>query len=231
MTEQEWLTASDPTPLMEFLREKVSDRKVRLSAVACVRPVENSFTRVRLKEAVAAAELFADGATSAEKLATVAGDIRTLMSHMAPFPANAAAYATILQPALKSFYDASIYVLQFHCFAARASSKGANRRQVNRARDTEHSRQTHIVRDIFGNPFRPVTFSPAWRTPLVTALAQTIYDDRHLPSGLFNNRSMAVLADALEEAGCDNAEILNHCRQPGVHVRGCWVVDLLLGKT
>jgi hypothetical protein len=82
------------------------------------------------------------------------------------------------------------------------------------------------IREIFGNPFRPVSVDPswvAWNDGTVVKLAQAIYDDRtfdHLP----------ILADALEEAGCDNADILNHCRKPGVHVRGCWVVDLILGK-
>jgi hypothetical protein len=80
-----------------------------------------------------------------------------------------------------------------------------------------------------GNPFRPVALNPSWLTPTVTSLAQAIYDNRQLPSGHFDN--MGVLADALEEAGCDNADLLNHCRSAGPHVRGCWPVDLLLGKS
>jgi len=95
---------------------------------------------------------------------------------------------------------------------------------------TEELQQMEILRDIAGNPFRPVTFSPCSRTATVTNLAQTIYDDRQLPSGLFDNQRMTVLADALEEAGCDNKDILDHCRSGGEHVRGCWVVDLVLGK-
>jgi hypothetical protein len=83
--------------------------------------------------------------------------------------------------------------------------------------------QAIVVRDIFGNPFRPVTLNPAWRTSNVSALAQSIYDDRAFDR-------LPILADALEDAGCDNADILNHCRQPGEHVRGCWVVDLVLEK-
>jgi hypothetical protein len=80
-----------------------------------------------------------------------------------------------------------------------------------------------ILRDIFGNPFRPVTVNSAWLTATVVSLAQAIYDERAYDR-------LPILADALEDAGCDNAEILNHCRQPGEHVRGCFVVDLLLGK-
>jgi hypothetical protein len=79
------------------------------------------------------------------------------------------------------------------------------------------------VRDIFGNPFRPITLDPSWLTATVTSLAQAIYEERAFDR-------LPVLADALEDAGCANAEILSHCRQPGEHVRGCWVVDLILSK-
>jgi hypothetical protein len=94
----------------------------------------------------------------------------------------------------------------------------------------ERKNQVLLLQDIFGNPFRPVTFCPAWRSSTATKLAQTIYDDRIMPSGLFDNQRMGILADALEEAGCDNRDILEHCRNGGEHVRGCWVVDLVLGK-
>ena len=81
----------------------------------------------------------------------------------------------------------------------------------------------HLARDIFGNPFHPVTFLPEWRTSTVLALAQQMYDSREFSA-------MPILADALQDAGCDNADILDHCRGPGPHVRGCWVVDLVLSK-
>ena len=78
-------------------------------------------------------------------------------------------------------------------------------------------------RDVAGNPFRPVVADPAWLTPKVVAIATAIYADRAFDR-------MLILADALEEAGCTNADVLLHCRSDGPHVRGCWVVDLLLGK-
>jgi hypothetical protein len=89
---------------------------------------------------------------------------------------------------------------------------------------------TNFVRDIFGNPFRPAAINPAWLTPTVLAQAQAIYDDRILPAGTLDNTRLGILGDALEEAGCTDADILAHCRQAGEHVRGCWVVDLVLGK-
>jgi hypothetical protein len=80
-----------------------------------------------------------------------------------------------------------------------------------------------LLRDIFGNPFRPVTLDPRWLTSSVLDLARVIYDERAF-------ERMPVLADALMDAGCDNDHILVHCRGDSPHVRGCWVVDLLLGK-
>ncbi len=91
----------------------------------------------------------------------------------------------------------------------------------NRSEATEHYLAT-LLRDIFGNPFRPVTLDPSWLTSTVTALAEGIYANRTFDR-------LPILADALMDAGCDNADILAHCRSEGPHVRGWWPVDLLLG--
>jgi hypothetical protein len=87
----------------------------------------------------------------------------------------------------------------------------------------EQANQANVLRDIFGNPFRPATIFPEWRASTVHALAQQMYDSRDFSA-------MPILADALQDAGCDSEDVLNHCRVPGPHVRGCWVVDLVLGK-
>ena len=81
----------------------------------------------------------------------------------------------------------------------------------------------HLLRDIFGNPFRPVAFDPTGRSETAVALAAGIYAERAFDRP-------PILADALEEAGCDDPDVLAHCRGPGPHARGCWVVDLVLGK-
>ncbi|WP_232069622.1 hypothetical protein [Gemmata massiliana] len=83
--------------------------------------------------------------------------------------------------------------------------------------------QANLLRDIFGNPFRPAAFSPSWRTSTVIALAAQMYESRDFGA-------MPILADALQDAGCDSADVLDHCRGEGPHVRGCWLVDLVLGK-
>ncbi len=84
--------------------------------------------------------------------------------------------------------------------------------------------QARLLRDLLGNPFRPVTIDPAWRTSTVLALADGIYQEKAFDR-------MPILADALQDAGCDNEAMLDHCRSEEPHVRGCWVVDLLLGKS
>ncbi|MBL8795674.1 MAG: hypothetical protein JNM56_17345 [Planctomycetia bacterium] len=80
-----------------------------------------------------------------------------------------------------------------------------------------------LYRCVIGNPFRPLTFAPQWRTDNVLGLAQAIYEDRAFDR-------LPILADALEDAGCDSADLLNHCRGQGPHARGCFVVDLILGR-
>lgn len=84
--------------------------------------------------------------------------------------------------------------------------------------------QVALLRDIFSNPFHPIAFSPEWRTSTAVAIAQQMYESRDFSA-------MPILADAIQDAGCDNADILDHCCGAGPHVRGCWVVDLVLGKS
>lgn len=86
--------------------------------------------------------------------------------------------------------------------------------------------QCDLLRDIIGNPFLPLSFDPVWLSgndAAAVMLAEAIYEDRAFDR-------LPILGDALEEAGCADTEILGHCRQPGSHARGCWVVDLLLNK-
>jgi hypothetical protein len=96
--------------------------------------------------------------------------------------------------------------------------------------DPADARPAALIRDVFGYPSRRVTMSPDWRTPTVLSLARAAYDDRPLPGAPLDNGRLAVLADALEEAGCSDDELLGHLRPPDPHVRGCWALDLILGK-
>jgi hypothetical protein len=94
----------------------------------------------------------------------------------------------------------------------------------------ESRKQADLLREIMGNPFRAIDFDTSWLTPLVASIAQSVYHDQLLPTGELDPHKLAVLADALEVVNCTSAQILTHLRGPGPHVRGCWVVDLLLGK-
>jgi hypothetical protein len=96
--------------------------------------------------------------------------------------------------------------------------------EFQRHTDEVNAEYCRLLFDLFGPlPFRRTTSAPRWLTPTVVALADGAYAHREFDR-------LPILADALEDAGCDNADILAHCRGPGPHVRGCWVVDLLLGK-
>jgi hypothetical protein len=101
----------------------------------------------------------------------------------------------------------------------RALSAGSYRNSL----DTDTALFIALVYDVVGNPFRPVTCDPRWRTSDTVGLAQAIYDDRAFDR-------LPILADALMDAGCEDEQIISHCRSDGPHVRGCWVVDLVLGK-
>ena len=125
-----------------------------------------------------------------------------------------------------TLWDATGQATTHLASAAWMSAGDPNGPSAERAKRVEQVRALccALIRDIFGNPFRPVPADPRWLTPTVVALADAIYAGR-----MFDR--LPVLADALEEAGCDNADILTHCRGDGPHVRGCWVVDLVLGKS
>jgi hypothetical protein len=111
-----------------------------------------------------------------------------------------------------------------------AAEAAAGRWEGTNASPVESAAQAVLLRDLLLYPFRPVVLNPAWRPPSVVSLAQAAYEERILPSGNLDPQRLAVLADALEDAGCDSEELLMHLRSNGPHVRGCWVIDLLVGK-
>jgi hypothetical protein len=123
----------------------------------------------------------------------------------------------LIEKVTDSANEGDKYVPLVHLFGDRAKL------QVLFKKVDEQRIRSGFLRDIIGNPFRIFTFDSTWKTQTVVQLSQSIYDERRF-------EDMPVLADALEEAGCQDATVLEHCRGPGPHVRGCWVVDLILGK-
>jgi hypothetical protein len=212
VTEAEWLAGTDPGPMLAFLGDKASERKLRLLAVACCRRVWPQLTGPFWREAVERSERFADRQAGPEGLAT----LTYRLAEVWRMPADAAARVAVS--------------VELDARAAREVARVASWATPDCSRADERLAQCRLVRDVFGNPFRPVAVSPAWQTPQVVALAHASYEHRDLPSGTLDPARLAVLADALEDAGCADADLLGHLRGPGPHVRGCWAVDLLLGK-
>jgi hypothetical protein len=238
MTEAEWLACTEPQKMLEALHAGpvLSERKARLFAAACCRRVFPLMLDGRSWHAVTVCELYADGLTSQRALVAAraeAGEVAralavaplSLARNKALAAARAAHYAarpTSKRPALVN------EVRQAADAALMADIIG---RLSSRIHIESVLPQCQLLRCILGNPFRPVTVSPAWQSPQLVALAQAAYEERELPAGTLDLARLAVLADALEDAGCDQADLLSHLRGPGPHVRGCWVLDLLLGKT
>lgn len=210
MTEEEWLAATYPTPMWWHVEGEVSERRLRLVACACCRRVWHLLSDRRSKPTVEAAEQLADGLITQEQAA------RILDRDSGGYPRGLG----------EDDYSVARSALISHAAVNRAvpSLAASLVEKCGGIREQEAQSQTQIIRDIFGNPFRPVALDPAWLTSDVLALARGIYDDRAFDR-------MPILADALQDAGCTNDDLLSHCRDAKqLHVRGCWAVDLVLGK-
>jgi hypothetical protein len=245
MTEAEWLACVDPVRLLDHLNRPQGDRKLSLFAVACCRAIWQLLPQPEMRKGVELAEWLAEGKATEEEreaadwelegalyggveyyaerpeiqvpeeIARWVEDVRALPTdHLAVMAcAGGEDLPTDLLGLLKDAGYFAVHVLNMNSFQWHSPTLRWHRRFLN----------LHLLREIFGNPFRPVAINPAWLTTNVTALAQAIYEERAFDC-------MPILGDALEDAGCNNALILEHCRSGREHVRGCWVVDLVLGK-
>jgi hypothetical protein len=261
MTEAEWMVCSNLLEMLTFQRGQVSRRKLRLLAAACCRRMWHLLNDVRCRTAIEVAERFADGtATEVDLLnANAQAEIVASLAYDRVFDAAIAEAQASADPHAgdwahgahdcASSVSAHAHAVQFlthrnpcpgltadevilalaHAASPLLFSEDCHPDFQKRA-SLEHEEkvvQVHLLRCIVGNPFRPSQPDPAWlvwKDGTITRLAQGIYTDRAFDR-------LPILADALEDAGCDNADILAHCRGPGPHVRGCWVLDLLLGKS
>jgi hypothetical protein len=203
MTATEWFSCTEPKAMLSFLRGRGSARKLRLFAVACCRRVSHLPDANPHGWAVEVAERYADGAATVAERAGARGTIGT--SHLSVILAHAAS-----------------------ADAWHAAEWGISGADLVADRAAEHAAQCHLLRDLFGDPFQapqPVEAGVLnWGAGIVSTMARRLYEERAFDL-------LPILADALEDAGCDNAEFLNHCRGPGPHVRGCWALDLILGKS
>jgi hypothetical protein len=208
MTEAAWLSATDPEPMLHFLRGKASDRKLRLFAVACCRLVSDQIGDERFRQALDVAERFAEGEANEEERREAEAATRGAWN----MPAEAAARGALTED---PFVAAA--VAAHHAAWAAPSSPRA----------MERTSQAALLRCLLGPlPFHLPLLEASWlfsSDRIAVKLARTIYSERafHL---------LPILADALEDGGCADELILTHCRGPGPHARGCWLVDCLLGK-
>jgi hypothetical protein len=236
VTEAEWLSGTKPEPFVRYLwgSRKVTDRKLRLIACGCGRLMWDALIDRRSREAVQVGELFADGLATADELGSA-----TWQAEAAVFAldgkheryrrerngvrAGWLAEEDAVEEEFVMGWSREQISLDRARSAARAAELAAGSPGSFLGEADRSLVSVPVIRDIIGNPFRPIALDPSWVTSTVVSLAEGIYSDRAFDR-------LPILADALQDAGCDNADVLDHCRGDGPHVRGCWVIDLLLGK-
>jgi hypothetical protein len=237
MTEAEWLASEDPTPMLRLVSQTAGERRLRLFACACCRRIWEIMSDKRSRAVVEGAEAHAEGLISWEELTAVYR------------PAERAYYDAYHRIARRAqdAYDSTPSLLGARTSAAEAACVCAMRHSGTAAAShrlaacavahnwraqpcpAERKAQAGLLRDVLGDGFVRRTFDPAWRSPDVIELAKAAYECRKEPGGELELARLCVLADALEDARCE-AVILAHLRSSGPHVRGCWAVDLALGK-
>jgi hypothetical protein len=224
MTEQEWLTCTDPTPMLEFVRDRIHDphdRKCWCFVAACQR---RSFPALAFCTTIEGAQRTRNRVELLEKVVAGTADVAEMDSFYSQLT-----FADAWGQALVCSMNAAETVVSGMLNTRRFANRTAERRSAAReaatitTRQVELAAQSVLLRCIFGNPFRPVTIDPRWLTSTVLDLTTAIENGQPFDR-------LPILADALQDAGCDNDEIIAHCRSAGAHARGCWVVDLVLGK-
>jgi hypothetical protein len=240
MTEAQWLSATDPIPSLEFLKGKATPRKSKLFANACLRRIRHLIPLAPFHRLIDVAEFEADGLANNRQVGTVVRDTKGNFANDFPGGHVLAALRELrdwlekrerrtwghlkAQNIARSSADAVAYHALHASGYERGDTPAAETRVWIAAKAAEQTAQCELLRCVFANPFQPVSLEAAWLSHhggIVAKISRAVYDERAFDR-------LAIVADALEEAGCTNADILSHCRNPGPHVRGCWVVDLLL---
>lgn len=231
MTEKEWLACAEPKRMLEFLWGKTSDRKLRLYTAACCRRTRHMLPEDATRNGVEVIERYADGRLSSSTMDKLRRQLTKAHKIDSEPRRWTAQFSALRALAYSLFPKLTMLMLTGSTWSADAlamerlpESRERGNARFQKVYRTELIALVGLVNDIFGPlPFREVSVRPSCLTSTVLSLAQNIYDE-----DTFDR--LPVLADALEEAGCTTAEVLAHCRGSGPHVRGCWVVDLLLGK-
>jgi hypothetical protein len=230
MTEAQWLACEDPRAMLGFVRgderNSLPEPRSRLFGIACCRRLLQLIVDPRSMKALEVTERFADGTATSEELDAAYSEAFDVEAHYAEHPDRPHSRRF---EALGRAANAVAECCHEHELAegvALEALKAAEAADIT----GEAAAQANLVREIFGNPFRPVAIDPTWLTATVAGLAGAAYEERSLPLDHLDPTRLAVLADALEDAGCADPDLLGHLREPGPHVRGCWALDLILGK-
>jgi hypothetical protein len=220
------MACGDIRTLLEYMTGRASSRKFRLFACACCRRIWHLLGE-RCRYAVGVAERYADGLAADAEVEVARWDVNACCTETALTSGLPAKYSWAYSAARLVLFDTPFWkpnaAEQWTFGAAWTAAEAAWRHDGGDGPTDEARYQLALLRDVFENPYQPGWVDPAVLTPTVVSLAQAIYDDRAFDR-------LPILADALQVAGCDQPDILAHCRGPGPHVRGCWAVDLLLGK-
>jgi hypothetical protein len=252
MTQADWWACGDPQEMLAFLKTSglLTDRKARLFAVACCRRVWHLMRDERSRQAVDVSEGLADDLVHEEAWQPAAdAAIVALVAASEAYAASAATADMAAHAAASCAADAIMAVTSVDweagpalhveaqsaaggaCHAAASAVDSASADTSHSAWFAECAAQASLLRCIVGNPLRPrLVIDCNTLTQHVLAVAHTAYADQLLPSGHLDPARLAVLAQALQDAGCTDAELLGHLRREGPHVRGCFAVDALLGK-
>ena len=238
MTEAEWLTATNVHVMANELRARDCLRALHYFALHGCRLAWPAVTDERSRAAVEVADMYLIGGAARAEFDTAVRaahqahqDARAEREALLADPSEQAAYyadrmrstsaslAThlVYHAAANGYYDGMFAHIRDALAFAGIGLKSPERTQLI-------YRMRLLLREVAGTPFRPVVFSPEWHTDTAVSLARGMYESRDFGA-------MPILADALQDVGCDSDDLLTHCRDPKqVHIRGCWVVDLLLGK-
>lgn len=237
-----WLTATNPYPMFDYLGRSVSPRKLRLFGIACCRRIWKLMPDDECREAVILAERLVEGEASADDAERLCNRLKVeylaLCDRLGTQDKDAhvrlwciGAAKNLLQADERYLQDAPIRAGDADLLRVwNSASSAVGHYYVQWVGGPppdelyqEYQAQTDLLREILGNPLRPVAFDRSWRTEAAVALARGVHVDRAFDR-------LPVLADALEDAGCADADLLGHCRGMGSHLRGCWAVDQVLGN-
>jgi hypothetical protein len=231
VNETDWLAAAEPLAMLDYLRGKVSDRKLRLYACACVRRRWELLRWPTPRQAVELAERFAEGNATADEVEAMRQQAQESTYNAPEFeqPTYQAAGATLAESAFEAAHSACAHIRAQHVLdEVNAAVPWADEARIQgEASRAESLALGLLLHEVFGNPIRPVTIEPVWlrwSDGAVLSLARWIDEGQRFAE-------LPYLADALTDAGCAEESLLGHLRAPGGHRRGCWALDAVLGRS